>query len=209
MGVRWASEDYELIYMIHQHSEEALDLLLRRYERVYKAIAFSFQYHFKDTSERFDLCLQCRFVLYLATLSFREDKGTEFSFYFKLLAQQAAINEVRRINCKQRIPKQESVSADMYVNEAQSVYLIDTLENNHCEYDPLWCFELQELQQTFYDELKKLPIFEQAVWEYKFYGYSYKQISTNLNVSIKKVDNTIQKLKQFNQKIMQRHDKLS
>ncbi|MEF9920689.1 MAG: hypothetical protein RSC93_12390 [Erysipelotrichaceae bacterium] len=203
--IRTECEDQELIYMIHQGSEEALEILLNRYERIYKAIVYSFQYHFKDSSQAKDLFLQCRLILYLATLSYREDKGAQFSYYFKMLSEQAAINEVRKLKCKQRLNDYEALSMDMYVNETQSIYLVDTFENSHCEYDPSWCLELKELGSIYRKEIEKLTPFEQQVWNYKFHGYSYKQIAAVLNVSIKKVDNTIQKLKITNRKLIEKY----
>lgn len=195
MGVSVGYADDELIYMILQKSDDALAIFLNKYERIYKAIVYSFEYHFKDTSQIHDLHMKCRLILYQAVFSYREDKGAKFSYYFKMLVEQAIINEIRKMKCTLRHHDYEAVSLDMYVNESKSVYLSDMMENNQPEYNPTWYLHYQQMKKEIEEVKKGLNEFEQIIWEYRIKGYSYKQIADMMNVSVKKVDNTIQKIK--------------
>lgn len=189
------TNDYELLYMIQQGSDEALQMLMEKYIRIYRNIVHKYPYRYRETSQLDDLYSKCRMLLHEAALSYRDDMGVPFHNYYKLLCEQLVINEIRFESTGQRRSIYEAISLDSYINEQETMYLCEVLKNKEPEFDPQWMLHYKQLSEEQEEYKEILSPLERQIWDLKVYGYSYQAIAEYLDLSVKKVDNTLQRIK--------------
>ena len=72
--------DYELLYLIHENSYEALRVMFQKYQKlIYSKI---YKYHFLDCFFD-DLVQECNMVLYKAIMVFNDRYNKTFTKYFE------------------------------------------------------------------------------------------------------------------------------
>ena len=188
-----ACSDEELLYMIRSNDEIALELLL---ERLNQAVV--------KTAESIVKRLGCYDVdeakqgLRLGFLSaidtFREDRDSSFRYFAKMCAEREVRTMMRKERFKGVSSHYRSVSLDQ-IREDEGVYLVDMIENTHPEYNPSWYAKYCQTMQDYYTCMDRLNELERKICHMRLEGFSYKEIANLLNINVKRIDNTMQKVR--------------
>ncbi|MDO9593143.1 MAG: sigma factor-like helix-turn-helix DNA-binding protein, partial [Erysipelotrichaceae bacterium] len=88
-----------------------------------------------------------------------------------------------------------SLSLDMTISEDENLYLIDTIACTNPDFDPQWQFRFNEAKRSLREKLSHMTPFEVKVVVYRMEGYSYAEIAELCDVSVKAVDNALQRIK--------------
>ena len=85
--------DYELLYLYNRHSEEALDILLSKYERLIDIKLYAFKiakYHYEDLKQ------ECLLSLIIAINKFDDSYNKTFYRYAELIIERKIMNFLRQ-----------------------------------------------------------------------------------------------------------------
>ena len=175
--------DYELIYMIKE-DEKAFNVLLNKYEPIFRKLSYSFanNYKYKGIDPE-DLMQQCRIVFCYVLDKFDYNRDILFYTYLLFCLRRMVFNNHRRY---QSIP---------------DCYNYMDIDN----YDNLDFFVSDYNVSEFYDDYdfsNKIIMFKNdlssldgQIFELRYNGFSYKDIASLLEINVKKVDNTLLKIR--------------
>ena len=188
-----ACSDEELLYMIRTNSEIAMDILLDRLnnsviktaETIVKRLGC---YDIEDAKQG----LRVGFLSAIDT--FREDRDSSFRYFAKMCAEREVRTMMRKERHKGVSSHYRSVSLDQ-IREEEGVYFVDMLENTHPEYNPTWYAEYCQAMEDYYEIVARFPKMEREICYLRIQGFSYKEISNLLNIKVKRIDNTMQKVR--------------
>lgn len=194
-----ACSDEELLYMVRMQDEIAIELLLERMNLLlYKTIELIVKrlgcYEMDDAKQAVRLgCLS-------AVDTFRVDKDSSFRYFAKMCAEREVRTLFRKERNKGMSSHYRSVSLDQ-VREDEGIYYVDMVENTHQEFNPSWCVDYQQLQMSLDAYIETLKPLERIVCQLRVEGYSYREIAQKLQLSIKTVDNTVQRIRKRRQRL--------
>ena len=192
--------DYELLYMINQKDETALNLLLEKYRRIISKMILSAQTRYRPKGlEREDLFQECFIAVVEAALLYREDYQAPFFSFVKICIDRQIKNYTRRFNSHEARRYYNSPSLDMYISEDENLYLYDIIAENPNDISYFTRFNNQ-LDELVAIDNQLLTELEKQVLLMKIQGYSYQEISAKLNISGKRVDNCIQRVRHKTQR---------
>lgn len=171
--------DFELVYMVGE-CEEALSLLMNKYEPLFRKMAISFasRYPFKGLNVE-DIIQQCRIILCKAVDSFND--SNDVIFYTYLLA---CLKRGLSSYCRTLIKRPDTV---FYMNDEN--YENSKVFTNFCD-----SFQLCSELEFFLDLIifkHQLSFLDSCIFELRYNGFSYKDIAFLMGVSVKKVDNSL------------------
>lgn len=175
--------DNELIYMIKE-DEEALNFLMKKYEPLFRSLSYSFakKYNYRGI-EIDDLVQQCRITL--CKVVDRYDSNREVLFYsYLLLCLKGSMLKF----CKKYYVKTDNfnyMDIENYDDILELASDVDVFEE-YSDYDFL------EKVISFKNSLDFL---DAQVFELRYNGFSYKDIAILLEISKKKVDNILVKIR--------------
>lgn len=178
--------DYELIYLIKEGIEEAIEVVLEKYDPLIKNIASYYINCFgKRKIEYEDLIQEGRFGLIQAIRTFNDDKDTLFYTFAVLCIKGKMINFLLHNNRLKYYPLNNSCTLDDDV--------LSNIVSDDFDIDSVFdYFYLEERIVLFKNDLS----FDDAlIFELKLNSFSYKEISMLLDVDLKKVDNCLYKIK--------------
>ncbi len=169
--------DYEMVYLVKENDEEALNVLFKKYEGVMFKLASKYFFKFKYIGISFDdLIQEARVGLLNALNNFKDDQSLFFSFA-SLCIERQIISYCRSYNTLKNYPLNFSVDEGIRIKD-KFIYNIDI--------DGI----LMENEKFF--ESKNLLNFEQSlVFELRYNGFSYKEIAKLLDIPITTVDGRI------------------
>lgn len=110
--------DYELLYLIQENCDIALDIMFKKYVPLIKSRIRSF--HIKEWNKE-DFFQEGLISLYKAITTFREDKNKTFTKYFDLILQRKYIQILRK--------------------ESNNFYNVDLIGAGEYLSEPIICFE--------------------------------------------------------------------
>ena len=187
--------DEQLIYMLHESSEDAKDLLFEKYKYIidielkkYSSMARVLGYDYND------LYQDALVGFSDALVSYRTDKHAALASFITLCVDrklQVCIKKAGRLKNKLL---NESLSLE-HVYDAYTSPLMDLLSDNK-ENDPLENIVKEEKMAELVSSIKeRLSDMEYEVYSLMVNGLKYDEIATLLNKDLKQVDNTIQRIK--------------
>ena len=177
--MNYKENDYELVYLVKEENEDALEILIKKYQPLlYKEAS---QY-VSNKIEYEDLIQEGMIGLITAINGYNERKNVLFSTYAYLCIDKRIKNYIKKMNNKNNKMYNNSLSLD------NNIECIDKKE------------PINELiEQEFFDSIIKfknnLNFIESIVFDLKINGYSYNQISSILEIPEKKVDNILFKIR--------------
>ena len=168
--------DYELLYLINTGSDEALEIMLKKYEK----LIYSMIHKFHVFNSNFDDAVQeARMSLLKSIRKYSEFENKTFTKFFELILERKLI-DLYHIEIKNK-----KIEDHLLTFDTDMVYVIED------KLDGLI------LKENFAKQFYKLSSFEQVVYEEKFIkNKKVKEISIDLNQSSVKVSNAIQRIKQ-------------
>lgn len=187
--------DYEILYMINENNEDAENLMLKKYYPVVKNIASKYYRNVMNKGVEFqDLIQEGNIGLFNAISSYRTKYDTLFYSYACLCIERQLI-----VFCRGLCSKKNEMLNNCYYN--------DDLFFNYTSYDGISDQDKyidRELEQEEFMKYKNyFNIDSSSVFELRYNGFSYKEISELLDISISTVDGRLSKIR----RILQKFDK--
>lgn len=188
--------DEEILYRLRLQDDKAFHCLMKKYHLLFlKHACQTFHNHRLDGISLDDIYIELCEHVYSICFKFDETKGAQFGRFIQTCVQTYCRNIVRRCLGKSYRMLSSSHSLDMQISEEGSLYLMDVLEQPKREYDPLIYARSESCLKALDEYLRTLPVLEQEIIIYKILGYSYREIADLCDCNVKKVDNTIQKVR--------------
>ena len=175
--------DYELVYMVKEN-EEALECLLEKYEPLFRKLALSFAFRYKDRGLEVDDIMQyCRIILCRTIDKYNPNNDVLFYSYLVACLKKGIINFANR-NMYKNIPFHYMAIEDY-----------DNLENFIDPYDAYKNYIDYDVQYDLIKFKHSLNFLDSNVFELRYNGFSYKEIASLLEIEVKKVDNILLKVR--------------
>lgn len=194
-------EDYELIELVHQNNEEAFEMLLHKYRptmvKAIRRVKARTNYRNSSSDEDEEILQLCQMALLEAVNNFRDDGGASFSYYALTCIESAIRLYIRQHRTNRCQTTNLALSLDCYVKESDSIYMVDTIKNNHPEFEGVFYIE-KCLNEYIWDCLKnKLTKKELQILLYRMEGYTYREIALILELKTKQVAYICDKIKKL------------
>lgn len=184
--------DNELIYMIRQRNEKAFSFLVNKYQvetrRWLRHILRTYP-RYQDQEDFYQIAL---LKLHESIDDYKAEQSSFHNYYFKVL-KHTTVDMIRSMNTYKHIQDKYTISLDMFVQEGDTNYcLVDLIEKEI----PAEEEEQEEhMKENVLYTQKQLTPLEVDILSLRTLGYSYDMIAEKLNISKKKVDNTLCKIR--------------
>lgn len=187
--------DYELLYLISESSEDATNLLYEKYKEIADLkIKKYLKYGSIRGLDYNDLFQEGMIGLSEAIRDFRNEKDVKFSTFANLCIERQIHSALKKAGRMKHKFLNESMSLDVGEDENDRPWIESLFDKK--EKDPSEILEQLEnsdaLQQRIREELTD---FEQQVLELKLGNFDYKEIAELLGKSYKSVDSAMQRIK--------------
>ncbi len=196
--------DYELLYMMHQKDDYALEGLFNKYDGfIWSLIVGGWQESMMGMSKQ-DVSSALRLKLYEACFSYNESKNASFYTYLSLCLVRR-INGLKRDERRQLKKRGVIGSLDVQVAEDTSMYVVDQIENNQPMYDPKYRLEYRRVLKQLEEFAKELNEKERLVWYHMTKQSSYSDAAKQLGMTVKQYDNTVYRIRKNLAKFLNLH----
>lgn len=178
-----------IIDRIKKGDEDAFNQLLNDYRKMIYKIIYSFNMQNGDFSEDIESMYQegC-LALYKAVFSYEKERGAKFSSYAYMSIKSKVMNYYRK---NSKIHNQEYFSIDS--DKAYESRL--NMKSLRVSEDPVYYHKEKEFKEYLDNFIKNLPSQDKKILELRNEDHSYKEISKELNINTKKVDNKLRVIK--------------
>lgn len=186
--------DSELLMVVQDGSDSAIEFLLEKYKNFVRIKARSY---FLIGADREDLIQEGMIGLYKAIRDFRHDKQASFRAFAELCITRQMITAIKTATRQKHIPLNSYVSLNkpMYYEEEGDRTLVDTLCGTEVT-DPIDLVisgeEIRSMRSSFGEILSDL---EAQVLRLYLDGKSYQEIAQSLGRHVKSIDNALQRVK--------------
>ena len=186
--------DQELMYLIKENNESALNILYEKYKEVVSVWAKKYAGIGKKIGLEYNDIFQEGMVgLSEAINSYVENKDTRFSSFANMCINRQICSVLIRYGRKKHNALNEAYSLDVAIDD-DSKPLLDKLFDDLS--DPSIKLESEEERKCLYNTLyKELTETERQVFDLRVSGFEYKEICIILNKSYKSVDSALQRIK--------------
>ncbi|ASS92563.1 RNA polymerase sporulation sigma factor SigH [Peribacillus simplex] len=186
-------EDLMLVGKIHNGDEDALDFLIKKYRCVVQSNALKY---FLTGGDKEDVLQEGMIGLYKAIRDYKNCKKSSFRSFAELCITRQIITAVKAAICQKHSPLNNYVSlyTPIYQGESEQalIDLIPELRQN----DPVTILikseEICDIELILTEVLSEL---ESSVVDLYLEGKTYIEISKELNVQKKTIDNALQRVK--------------
>ncbi len=176
--------DYEVLYMIRENSEEAKDLMYEKYMPIVKNMASTFYKLNKNLGVEYEDYIQEGLIaLNKAIYTYDEKKDVLFFTYFNNIINKHFNSYIRSLKANKHTILNQSVRcSDIFWN---------ALEKENFDYDKII------VEEEFIEMKNLLDVELSCVFELFFNGFSRKEISKLLDIPIKAVYSRLAKTKRI------------
>lgn len=177
-------DEHELIYMIRQKDDIAIRMLMKAVEgRANQIIA---RYYSPITRMDKSDYMQIAMVKLLRAIEeYREDRETSFLYYYDRILRHTFM-DMKRVSKRSVVTYSMEYAYEKHLMDKQGNYHVSPLQSNE---------ELHNFHMLAARSINELNRKERQIAIMRLQGYSYREISDRLSVSVKKVDNTLRKLR--------------
>lgn len=180
--------DIEMIKNIRNGSEDDFNLLLKKYHNLIYKIINNFNLRRGEYAiSKEDLFQEASMALYDACLTYHFDSNASFTTFAYMIIKRKIMNKYRDYTLPYRF---EITSYDI-----NNSYEFIPFENKVA--DPQKEFYREELLNVLSKQINKLDSLDKKIINLRAKDLTYKEISERLNISYKKVDNRIYKLRKI------------
>lgn len=185
-GIYSDLSDDELILLIRAGNSDAVNTLLLRYSG---SVAYIAKSYFFDSLTDDDWYQEGMIGFLHAVRTYRADKSVSFNTYASVCIRNRLIACLKKLTSLKNLPLNSAVSLEDVADVAVSSSEDDYLSNE----------DSRNFEQILIEHLSNT---EQKVMMLYLAGYSYAEIATELNSSVKAVDNAVCRAKNKLKKIM-------
>ena len=197
------SNEEAIIRRAQQGDNQAINLLIQKNMDIVYAKA---RYFFIKGLEREDVIQEGLVGLYKAIRDYREDRSASFRGFAQLCIHRQLVSAIKRANRQKHIPLNSSTSIDRSIdfNEGSRSYK-EIIPNSDKDLEDRYIYK-EQLNLLFKVLDETLTNLEKEVFLQYLENRSYQEISENLNVNIKTVDNALQRARKKIEKIKEKHN---
>jgi RNA polymerase sporulation-specific sigma factor len=172
-------------------NEEALNLIIQHYEPEVRIIACKY---FLPRSDYEDLIQEGRIAIYRAVLSYNPSLDTPFLHFLRMVIKRKLIDSLRKYTRQKHINLNNAYSLNNLISDSEEASFISLLPSTE---DPAATViandEALSIIRCINEELSHL---ERLVFEsYFLQGFKQREVSEQLGLSPKSLDNAIQRIK--------------
>lgn len=190
--------DYEIMYMLRQGCGVSFEYVAEKFENLAWKVSHDSMYLQRPEGiQVIDLYQEAMLGLVEALYTFRIDRNTGFAHYVKICVVSHVNTRLRKCRSASFLLINTGISLDMPVTEDGGVSLMDVVTDYSTQYDPVYQAMIEEGQEILYNIVESMPVQEKEIYEMWKVGYSYQEIASTLSVSVKDVDNKLQKIKRM------------
>lgn len=182
---------------------QAVNLLIQRNMDIVYTKA---RYFFIKGLDREDVIQEGLVGLYKAIRDYREDRSASFRGFAQLCIHRQLVSAIKRANRQKHIPLNSSTSIDRSIdfNEGSRSYK-EIIPNSDKNLEDKYIYK-EQLKILFKVLDETLTNLEKEVFIQYLENKSYQEISKNLQVNIKTVDNALQRARKKIEKIKEKHN---
>ena len=186
--------DHELLYMICEASEDAMNIMYEKYKSIIELKASKYRTLGKRVGLEYNDLIQEGMVgLSEAIKSYKDNKDTKFASFANVCIERQILSVLSYARRKKHHYLNDSCSLDSSIDENGKT-LLDVLFDDTI--DPSLKVENDEENDILYSSLyKEMSDFERSVFDLKVFGLEYKEIAQLLDKSYKSVDSALQRIK--------------
>ena len=181
--------DEDLLKLIHDSNEEALNFLVNKYRGFIQA---KVTIYFLKGADKEDLIQEGMIGLYKAIRDFKGDKMSSFKTFAELCINRQIFTAIKAAARQKHEPLNAYVSLYKPLSNQESAYtLLDMIvERNITNPEVLLIDEEEQVERE-----QKIAKLLSRVWNLYINGYSYIEISQELEMPEKSIDNALQRIK--------------
>lgn len=183
--------DEELIEEIKKGNEDCENEIFLRYKDLVTKICRGY---FIVGGEMEDLIQEGMIGLYKAIKSYTTNKETSFKTYAVICIKHQIQSAIKRANTNKNKPLSSAISFQRFTNEDSDIEYLPLeliLDSTPAEK----AIDKENFLQLKMLIKKNLSSKELTILKYYLQGYSYKEISQQLNISNKAIDNALTRIK--------------
>ncbi len=187
--------DYELLYMINQHDDWAMEEMMVKSKRLIWAIIHRVSGELMATrAHQNDMFQEGCLGLSEALVCYREEMCVPFLPFAKTCIEREIRSLLRRHRGQNYGIIDQSLSFEMTISEDEGVYLADIIPDPRFTNNPAVMAVHEEVMSRLEHQELKLKNYEKSIFMLRQYGYSYREIASIMDCNEKQVDNTVQKV---------------
>lgn len=188
--------EFELAYYYRINPVLTFNLLVLEYHDLIYSCIHKTCYRFDSGAFSIEDCFQESLLILTNTMdSFREDKFTSFSTYLFYCISSRVRGFVRSIRGFYENSPLHFDSLSNGLTSESEMTLEDTVASKDYFFDPVMMANYFEAQNIVQESVGLYDLTTQKVFYLRNQGYSYSDISTEIGISEKKVDNVLQKIR--------------
>ena len=187
--------DFELIEYIRENSEEANEILFKKYKPMIVSFATKMVNYSPNLGlEINDLIQEGMLGLNTAINAYDENDEASFYTYAKTCIERRIISTIVAAKRQKHKILNESMSLEVYTDEDNSSIIDAIVADN--SYNPENIVVQTENEHKLIEKIEKqLTSLEQQVFELKISGFKYKEIADILDKEPKTIDNALNRIK--------------
>lgn len=194
-------KDEEIVAMIREGDERALNYLLCKYENFVKAKAKSY---FLIGADKEDIYQEGMIGLFKAIRDYKDDKLASFKVFAELCVTRQIITAVKTATRQKHIPLNTYVSLNKPIYDEESDRTLLDIISGIKVSDPEELIidreEMEKLEKQIEEVLSSL---EMEVLNSYLDGKSYQEIASDLDRQAKSIDNALQRVKRKLEKCLE------
>ena len=177
--------DYEVVYMIRENDDDAREIIFNKYIPIVKRIASNYLSYAKLAKIEYDDLVQEGLIaLNIAINKYNEETGPLFYTFVSVCVERRIITYCRRM----------SSSKHYVLNNALSD---DSLYGVCDDKTPEFYFNERCLDKEFIHFKNMFNFNESCIFELRYNGFSYKEISSLLDIPVTTIDGRLYKIRKI------------
>lgn len=194
--------DAEFLYMIHQSDQDAMARLYEHYIRLIWKRSHDSVTNNSPIGINVEDISQEAYIGYKEGLfGFNEVKQCGLAFYLSMCVESNVKTLQRKCRSGNYRALNPKFSLDIPIGEQDSLTRIDLIESKQFHHDPRKMAAYHEVNEMCINYLGSLKEHEQKVHALRDEGHSYSSIAQELDISVKDVDNIVQKIRRNTKKL--------
>lgn len=191
--------DYELLYYVYQGDEEALEMLMKRFEKSIYFTAYKIlkqlNYQFQASDELKEMTHLGKLEVYRAVYAYRDEGHCSFQVFANQCVEMGMRKYIRHKRSNSSIRYSTALRLDSELKEESGLYYVDALSNHHEEFEGVSILKWYHPKNILECLEKDLLEDEVKIAKYILEGYTQGEISRLLGVKQKRIYYIRHKLK--------------
>jgi len=195
--------DCQLIALIHNHHDEAWNVLLKRYEKLVYMLLHKHMIVIKTLRlDQDDVFQEGNLGLVDAILNFDLERNMPLFPFARVCIERRMQTYFRKNSSLSHTAMRTAISLDQTINEEDQYYFHDVIASPPSLKEPQEVLKTKELQAQINQVLEKCTPLEKQIFDYRLQGYSYHWIAKQCDIKSKMIDNTMFKIKRALRKVI-------